>query len=97
MKKPVSKKCIFTLGILCLVLLGSCWLCKSLFIGAPFSLSYILEGPSGVFPGNKGRMYLIDKGKKLVLLINEQGSISGTIVCGKDSDDEPFYASLEAL
>ena len=94
MKKPVSKKCILALGILCVVLLGICWLCKSLFIGAPFALSYTLDGPSGVFPGSNGRMYLIDKGKKLVLLVDEQGALYGTISCGKDSDDAPYYASL---
>lgn len=94
MKKPVSKKCILALGMLCVVLLGSCWLCKSLFIGAPFALSYTLDGPSGVFPGSNGRMYLIDKGKKLVLLVDEQGALYGTITCGKDSDDSPYYASL---
>lgn len=94
MKKPVSKKCILALGILCAMLLGSCWLCKGLFIGAPFALHYTLDGPSGVFPGNNGRMYLIDKGKKLVLLVDEQGALSGTISCGKDSDDAPYYASL---
>lgn len=94
MKKPVSKKCILVLSILCVVLLGSCWLCKSLFIGAPFARSYTLDGPSGVFPGSNGRMYLIDKGKKLVLLVNEHGALSGTISCGKDRDDAPYYASL---
>lgn len=94
MKKPVSKKCILALGILSIVLLGICWLCKSLFIGAPFAFSYTLDGPSGVFPGNNGRMYLIDKGKKLVLLVDEHGALSGTISCGKDSDDAPYYASL---
>ncbi len=94
MKKPVSKRGILALGILCAVLLGSCWLCKSLFIGAPFALHYTLDGPSGVFPGNNGQMYLIDKGKKLILLVDENGALSGTISCGKDSDDAPYYASL---
>ena len=44
MKKPVSKKCILALGILCIVLLGSCWLCKSLFIGTPYYASLVTEG-----------------------------------------------------
>lgn len=96
MKKPFAKKYILALGILCLVLLGICWLCRSLFIGAPFTVSYTFDGPSGVFSGADGRTYVIDKGKKIVLLVDGQGAISGTISCGQDSDDAPYYASLVA-
>lgn len=94
MKKPIMKKLILMLGILCVMLLGFCWICRSLFIGTPFAIRYTFDGPSGVFSGAHGQMYLIDKGKKLVLLIDEQGALSGTISCGKDSDDAPYYASL---
>lgn len=94
MKKPISPKYILVLGILCAALLGTCWLCKSLFLGDPFAVRYKLNGPSGVFPGSNGRMYLIDEGKKLILLVDGQGALSGTITCGKDSDDAPYYASL---
>lgn len=96
MKKPFAKKYILALGILCLVLLGICWLCRSLFIGAPFAASYTFDGPSGVFPGADGRTYVIDKGKKIVIIVDGQGAISGTISCGQDSDDAPYYASLVA-
>lgn len=94
MNKPVSKKTITALGILSVVLLGICYLCRSLFTGAPFSVSYALDGPSGVFPGTDGRMFIIDKGKRLVLLADEQCRLSGTITCGRDSEGAPYYASL---
>lgn len=94
MRKHLRTKSILLLGILCAVLLGTCWICKDLFIGAPFSLSYALDGPSGVFPGNDGRMFIIDRGKKLILMTDERGMLSGTINCGRDSEDAPYYASL---
>ncbi len=94
MKKPASKKCMIVCGILCAVIFGICWICRGFFTSTPFALSYTLDGPSGVFPGNEGRVYLIDQGKKMVLLLDEQGSIFGTIRCGKDDEDAPYYASL---
>jgi predicted MFS family arabinose efflux permease len=96
MNKTRSTKSIPALGVLCALLFGICLAARSYFIGAPFSVNYTLDGPSGVFPGIGGRTFIIDKGKKLVLLTDERGVLSGTISCGRDSSGAHYYASLAA-
>ncbi len=61
---------------------------------APFVAEYVFDSPSGVFPGAKGRAYVVDYGKKRVLMVDERGEITRVLNGGADSDNQFFYASL---
>ena len=94
MKKTTRTKWFVGLGALCAVLLAVCYLGRSFFTTAPFATTYAFDGPSGVYPGASGRVYVIDQGKTSVLITDGEGTLLGTIPCGADSDTHPYYASL---
>ena len=94
MKRIIHIQWIMWLSVLCAVLLGACCVGRSFFTTAPFSTTYTFDGPSGVFPGASGRLYVIDAGKTSVLITDGQGMLLGSIPCGEDSDARPYYASL---
>ena len=96
MQDNTRKKLALILGAACLLLAALCWVFRPLFTDAPFSTAYAFDGPSGVFPGESGRLYIIDQGKKTVLITDGQGQLLRSIQCGADSDTEPYYASLVA-
>lgn len=96
MQDNTRKKLALILGAACLLLAALCWVFRPLFTDAPFSTAYAFDGPSGVFPGESGRLYIIDQGKKTVLITDGQGKLLRSIQCGADSDSEPYYASLVA-
>lgn len=96
MQDNTRKKLALILGAACLLLAALCWVFRPLFTDAPFSTAYAFDGPSGVFPGESGRLYIIDQGKKTVLITDGQGKLLRSIQCGADSDTEPYYASLVA-
>lgn len=96
MQDNTRKKLALILGAACLLLAALCWVFRPLFTDAPFSTAYAFDGPSGVFPGESGRLYIIDQGKKTVLITDGQGKLLRSIDCGTDGDSEPYYASLVA-
>ncbi len=96
MQDNTRKKLALILGAACLLLAALCWAFRPLFTDAPFSTAYAFDGPSGVFPGESGRLYIIDQGKKTVLITDGQGKLLRSIDCGTDGDSEPYYASLVA-
>lgn len=96
MQDNTRKKLALILGAACVVLAALCWVFRPLFTDAPFSTAYAFDGPSGVFPGESGRLYIIDQGKKTVLITDGQGKLLRSIDCGTDGDSEPYYASLVA-
>lgn len=96
MQDNTRKKLALILGAACLLLAALCWVFRPLFTDAPFSTAYAFDGPSGVFPGESGRLYIIDQGKKTVLITDGQGKLLRSIDCGMDGDSEPYYASLVA-
>lgn len=96
MQDNTRKKLALILGAACLLLAALCWVFRPLFTDAPFSTACAFDGPSGVFPGESGRLYIIDQGKKTVLITDGQGKLLRSIDCGTDGDSEPYYASLVA-
>ena len=96
MQDNTRKKLALILGAACLLLAALCWVFRPLFTDAPFSTAYAFDGPSGVFPGESGRLYIIDQGKKTVLITDGQGKLLRSIDCGTDGDSEPYDASLVA-
>lgn len=96
MQDNTRKKLALILGAACLLLAALCWVFRPLFTDAPFSTAYAFDGPSGVFPGESGRLHIIDQGKKTVLITDGQGKLLRSIDCGTDGDSEPYYASLVA-
>ena len=96
MQDNTRKKLALILGAACLLLAALCWVFRPLFTDAPFSTAYAFDGPSGVFPGESGRLYIIDQGKKTVLITDGQGKLLRSNDCGTDGDSEPYYASLVA-
>lgn len=96
MKKPTPKIWILLLAALSAALLGACFLGRELFTDRPFERARAFDGPSGVFAGNNGRVFVIDDSKKSVLLLDETGRLARVLQGGADSDDSFFYASLVA-
>lgn len=96
MKRPSPKRWILLLAVLCVALLGACYLGRELFTRRPFEKARAFDGPSGVFAGENGRVFVIDESKKAVLLLDEAGRLTRVLQGGADSDDSFFYASLVA-
>lgn len=59
----------------------------------PFTPHYELSSPSGVFLGNDGRQFIIDGGKKKLLVIDTDGRLK-RIIKGERTDKGFYYASL---
>ena len=96
-KKPIPAKWILLLAGICVALSVFCYAGKHVFTDSgPFASDYIFEGPSGVFPGANGNVFVIDKGKKSVLKIDGSGQILRIISGGIDSDNQFYYASQVA-
>ena len=94
--KEKQYKRILILGVLCLLLGGICFFFRPMFTAVPFTNTYVFDGPSGVYPGASGRLYVIDAGKKSVLITDGDGNLIRSITGGADSDTQPYYASLVA-
>ena len=94
MKRATRFKWAVGIAIAGVLLLAVCYLCRGQFTASPFSTTYTFDGPSGVYPGASGRVYVIDQGKTSVLITDGAGTLLGTIPGGADSDTHPYYASL---
>jgi len=94
--KRLKKRWAMGLIAACLVLAALAFVCEDLYTETPFQTEYTFISPSGVFPGESGRVYVIDNGKKDVLILEPDGSLSKVIKGGQDSDEIFFYASLVA-
>ena len=66
---------------------------RRLLTDRPFAVSREFDGPSGVFAGSSGRVYVVDAGKKSVLILNRNLELEYTIDA---SDNGFYYASLVA-
>jgi len=67
-----------------------------LFSTAPFAESYVFDGPSGVFQGQSGNTYVIDRARKDVLILNDDMEYIRTIEGGKTGEDTFYYATAVA-
>jgi predicted MFS family arabinose efflux permease len=87
---PSKRKIIITaaFALLCCALLFSA---REQLRYSPFAAERVLEAPSGVFPGKSGHMYIIDDGKKTVLIVGEDGKLERELRAGNDAF---YYASL---
>ena len=94
MKRPNRRKWMIVLAAACVVLFAAAFLGSSQLSHAPFAVTYSFDGPSGVYPGASGNVYVIDQSKKMVLIADEAGNLIGEIPCGSDSGTKPFYASV---
>ena len=90
--KEKQYKRILILGVLCLLLGGICFFFRPMFTAVPFTNTYVFDGPSGVYPGASGRLYVIDAGKKSVLITDGDGnlirSITACLLYTSDAADE---------
>ena len=76
-----------------LLLAAGVFLGRSNLAHTPFTQTIPLDGPSGVFSGASGRVYIIDNGLKSVLILNPDGELETEI---KSSNRGFYYASLVA-
>lgn len=59
----------------------------------PLATEYIFDGPSGVFLGESGRLFVVDTARKDILILNEEREYVRTISGGKTGEDGFYYAS----
>lgn len=93
MKKTLPKKLPIFLAVLLVMLLACVYLGRYMLADNPFRGYRVFDGPSGVFAGASGRLYIIDNGKKSVLIVNENGELERAI---NRTDNGFYYASLVA-
>jgi predicted MFS family arabinose efflux permease len=74
------------------VLLCACAFCSRAWLRySPFAASRALEAPSGVFSGESGQTYVIDNGKKTVLVVGADEKLKHELRAGENAF---YYASL---
>lgn len=95
MKKKLTlpRNKISILSILVLICITICYLCQSVLANHPFSTNYQLEALSDVFIGKNSQLYIIEKGKKNILITNDNYQIQKSIAGNKRSNGY-YYASL---
>ena len=92
-KQTVLQRGAPVLAVLTVVLAAVCLWNTHLFSTAPFEETYVFDGPSGVFRGESGNYYVIDTGRKDVLILNEELEYVRTIAGGSTADDAFYYAT----
>lgn len=95
MKEAGGKKRIriwWSVPVCLICLLFLCWQREYLY-RLPFPLTCTFSSPTAVFPGKAGGLYVIDNGKKEILLLDEAYGYTGSIRGGSEKDDF-YYASL---
>lgn len=93
-KKPaVNFRLIVTLIITIVLSCAICYMGRASLNISPLSTTHSFEGPTNVFAGKNGMSYVIDGGKKKLIVLNEEGKLS-EIINGGDEDSGYFYASL---
>lgn len=74
------------------LLTAVCWWKSSLFSTRPFAAEYAFDGPSGVFHGGSGNTYVIDSGRRKILLLNQEMEYVRTIAGGSTAEGAFYYA-----
>lgn len=82
---------ISTLVLVCIAVFT--FVNRDVFQMLPFQNAYTFAGPSNVFAGKKGNLYLIDKAKKKVVIADSEAEYIGELNGGSLTDDF-YYASL---
>ncbi len=96
-RKPIPVKWTLFMMVLCVILSACAYMGRQyLNDSPPYMREYVFDSPSGVFPGADGRTYVVDYGKKRVLMVNGQGEITRVIRGGSDNDTHFYYASIVA-
>lgn len=90
-KNTVMKIIISILVLVCIAVFAI--VNRDVFKMMPFKNAYVFSGPSNVFAGKNGNIYLIDAAKKKVVIANKELKYTGELDGGSLADDF-YYASL---
>ncbi len=88
-----KQKCIKIMAAALLPLALICWFGRAYLADSPFASERALEGPSFVSSGPSGRVYVVDGGKKTVLILDETGALESS---AEAENDGFYYASIVA-
>lgn len=91
-EKNIGKKIIISIVLLVCIAVFAV-VNRDVFQIMPFQNAYVFSGPSNVFAGKKGNLYLIDAAKKKVVVANEELEYIGELN-GGSLTDAFYYASL---
>lgn len=91
-EKNIGKKIIISIVLLACIAVFAV-VNRDVFQIMPFQNAYVFSGPSNVFAGKNGNIYLIDAAKKKVVVTNEELEYTGELNGGSLTDDF-YYASL---
>lgn len=92
-KSVLQKNKITILSILTLACIVICYVCQSILTNYPFSVYHQLEALSDVFVGKNNQLYIIENGKKNILVTDNTYQIQ-TSIAGNQRANGYFYASL---
>lgn len=87
-----KNKIIITIGVIIIFAIVG-WMFRDYFAVLPFPTKITLSSPSGVTEGKNGRLFVIDGGKKIVRIYNENGTFEKNITGG--SLTGAFYYASE--
>lgn len=91
-EKHTTKRIIISIIILACIAVFA-FVNRDVFKMVPFKGAYTFSGPSNVFAGKAGNIYLIDEAKKKVVITNEELEYIGELSGGSLNADF-YYASL---
>lgn len=90
-KYKANKIIIPALVLICIFLFS--FVNRDVFQMLPFQNAYVFAGPSNVFAGKNGKLYLIDKAKKKIVVADAEAEYIGELN-GGSLTDAFYYASL---
>ena len=91
-KKHKTNKIVISVLILVFISVFS-FVNKDIFQMLPFRNAYVFAGPSNIFAGKNGNLYLIDKAKKKIVIADADTDYIGELN-GGSLTDAFYYASL---
>lgn len=90
-KHKANKIIIPALVLICIFIFS--FVNRDVFQMLPFQNAYVFAGPSNVFAGKNGNLYLIDKAKKKIVVADAEAEYIGELN-GGSLTDAFYYASL---
>ncbi len=90
--KRKLRKNIWLHVVLFVILISFCFVNRDYFHLMPFTNSYRFEGPSNIFFGEQNNTYVIDNGKKTIIILDENKKYANELI-GGSLDKEFYYAS----
>ncbi len=91
-EKHKTKKIVISALVLICIFLFS-FMNRDVFQIPPFQNAYVFAGPSNIFMGKNGNLYLIDKAKKKIVIADSEADYIGELN-GGSLTDAFYYASL---